>query len=296
MTRLRRNHTKHKSSGMALRFIVFAIVTVFLMWYLYGEFKNFDFSEITQAENPATDSRFFLPTSNGEVIHHTYYSLSYIERHEQAEWVAYELTRDNLKVPNVKRTGRFNPDYDVTSSSAFHRDYSNSGYTRGHLAPAGDMAHNLTAMEESFLMSNISPQKRKFNNGIWKELEEQVRDWAFSRENIYIITGPILRDPGLRGIGQNGVTAPQRFYKIILDVNGRNPEAIGFIIPNDVSDQPLKDYVVTIDNIEELTGLDFFNELLNDSEEEKMESEINVKPWKFSEKRYRLRLDKWNHQ
>lgn len=296
MTRLRRNHTKHKSSGMALRFIVFAVVTVLLMWYLYGEFRDFDFNKLTQSEKIAPDSRYFLPTSNGEVINHKYYSLSYIERDEQAEWVAYELTRDNLKVPNVERTGRFNPDYDVTTGSAFHRDYSNSGYTRGHLAPAGDMAQNLTAMEESFLMSNISPQRRKFNNGIWKELEEQVRDWAYSKGRIYIVTGPILRDQGLRSIGQNHVSAPDRFYKIILDVSGRRPKGIGFVIPNNVSDQPLKNYVVTIDSIEKLTGLDFFYELLNDSEEEKMESEVNLSPWRFSDKRYRLRVEKWNHQ
>ncbi len=296
MTRLRRNHSTQKSGNMALRLIVFALVLVFFMWYLYGALKDFSFNSLVDTELSSNEEKYFLPSANGQVVHHTYYSLSYIERHEQAEWVAYELTRQNLKAPNVERAKRFNPDYDITTSSAFHRDYTNSGYTRGHLAPAGDMAQNTIAMKESFFMSNMSPQKRKFNNGIWKELEEQIRDWAFSRDRIYVITGPILRDPGLKGIGQNRVTAPKRFYKIVLDATDRVPEAVAFIIPNDVSNQHLKEYIVPIDSIESLTGIDFFNELLNDNVEEKIESQINSRSWKFSDKRYRLRVDKWNHQ
>ena len=296
MTRLRRNHTRSKSGGMALRFILFAILLMVLMWSLYRQMNQIEFSKTDSEMMVPASERFYLPTAQGQVVHHDYYSLSYIEKHEQAEWVAYRLTRDMLKVPNVERADRFNPDYDIKSRSALHRDYSNSGFTRGHLAPAGDMAHNHKAMQESFLMSNISPQKRKFNNGIWKELEENVRDWAYSRGEIYIVTGPILDDPISQKIGGNKVSVPQQFFKIILDVSSINLESIAFLIPNERSEKKLDQYTISIDQIEEITGIDFFYELLSDDEEERIESKIDVEPWKISDKRYRLRVEKWNLQ
>ncbi|MBK9735862.1 MAG: DNA/RNA non-specific endonuclease [Saprospiraceae bacterium] len=126
----------------------------------------------------------------------------HIEQCEQAEWTAYRMDRTKLNVPNVDRSGHFEPDYSVTTRSAFHRDYSNSGFTRGHLVPAGDMAFDTLAMRESFFMSNMSPQLRAFNNGIWKELEENVRDWTYKDETLYIITGPIQSKGQKKTIGQ----------------------------------------------------------------------------------------------
>ena len=298
MARLRQNHNKEQGGKLSMRFIVFGLFLIFLFLYMGKWLKVMDFpkTESSSSETDPVQEHFFLPTSNGQVIHHSEYSLSYLETHEQAEWVAYRLTRKNLKKPNVKRTGRFNPDYSVTTRSAFHRDYSGSGFTRGHLAPAGDMAHSNKAMEESFYMSNISPQLRPFNNGIWKELEEQVRDWAFSTGSLIVVTGPVLTDSYLQKIGQNRVSVPRRFYKIILDIDQSNERSIAFIIPNQRIENPLQEYVVSIDSIENLIGIDFFPELLNDEEEEKLESMTMSHKWKFSDERYKLRIQKWNYQ
>ena len=283
---------------MSLRFILFGGVLIFMLYSMYtgmGELNEGDFNKsITEIDDP--EQRFFLPTSNGQVVHHTNYSLSYIEKHEQAEWVAYSLTRDNLKKPNVKRSKRFNPDYDVKTSSAFHRDYTGSGYTRGHLAPAGDMAHDTKAMEESFYMSNMSPQLREFNNGVWKELEEQVRDWAFSANELYVVTGPILSKGIIAKIGNNKVSVPSLFYKILLDIEGNKEKSCAFLIPNEMCTLPLQEYAVSIDRIESLTGIDFFHEMLEDIEEEKLEKKIDLGGWKFSKKRFDLRVNKWNYQ
>jgi endonuclease G len=255
-------------------------------------------NEVTSVLDGNKSQRSYLPesTNEGLLIHHTYYSLSYMEKHEQAEWVSYILTEASLRLPNVKRYKRYIPDYDVSTRSAFHRDYSGSGYTRGHLAPAGDMAFDSLAMKESFFMSNMSPQLRAFNNGIWKELEEQTRDWAFHNDELIIVTGPVLK--GIKKtIGkQNKVSVPKYFYKVILDIVTPQQKGLAFIIPNQLSARPLQEYAVTIDSVEALTDIDFFANLLEDNLERKLESKIDLKNWNFSNKRYRLRKDKWNYQ
>ena len=200
----------------------------------------------------------YLPayTSQGDIVKHTAYTLKYNEPYEQAEWVAYKLTATRVNAV-VKRTNVFRPDPMVKTGSAEPSDYKNSGYDRGHLAPAGDMAWSVTAMSESFYMSNMSPQMPGFNRGIWKKLETKVRDWAVENEEIYIVTGPIL-ESNLPTIGKNKVAVPNYFYKVILDYKEPEFKEIGFVLPNQSSNQPLESYTVTIDSVEVLTGLDFF--------------------------------------
>ena len=146
-----------------------------------------------------------LPSGEGEIVRHTYYTLSFNSRHKQANWVYYTLELEG-KERVAERTDRFREDKKVSSGSAKPSDYIKSGYDRGHLCPAADMAHSAEAMEETFLMSNISPQLPVFNRGIWKSLEKQVRDWG-EKERIYIVTGPVFKDNKGK-IGRTGVTVP----------------------------------------------------------------------------------------
>lgn len=306
MAKFRTNHRGgKKAKGSTIRFVVFGISLLFAIGLfllkttgLLDEVGNI--SEVKDYTVPISQSesdRYYLPTGGqGEIVHHTHYSLSYREDHEQAEWVAYELTRASLKVKNVPRAKRFNPDYDVKTRSAFHRDYTHSGYTRGHLAPAGDMAFDKKAMQESFYMSNMTPQIRALNNGIWKELEEQTRDWAYSANKVYIVTGPMLNRPYKERIGDNKVSVPSAFYKIILDIEKPEQKAIAFIIPHEKSTRPLQDYAVTIDDIEDELGINFFENLISTELQDKLESNTDLSKWKFSEKRYQLRVNKWNNQ
>ncbi|MFZ1751706.1 MAG: DNA/RNA non-specific endonuclease [Saprospiraceae bacterium] len=294
MAQFRQNHTRQgKGLQTTFRMVIFLIIAVVVLFGLFTYLsKNLPEggSSITEKEVIRT----FLPTSSGQLIHHKYYSLSYIEDAEQAEWTAYVMDKDMLNAPNVERSDRFNIDDMVTTGSAAHSDYSNSGYTRGHLVPAGDMAFDDIAMQESFYMSNMTPQLRQFNNGIWKELEENVRDWTYKAGRLYIITGPILDHP-IKTIGrQNQVKVPSAFYKILLDYTDPEIKAIAFIIPHEMSESRLEDYMVTIDEVERVTGKDFFNEMINDTEEEQLESKINKSLWNVSDKRYQLRIKKWN--
>lgn len=242
-----------------------------------------------------SDRTKWLPTSNGEIVNHEYYSLSYVEKHEQAEWVAYELTKDRLNGDRVKRNDNFRPDPGVETGSATPNDYRGSGYDRGHLCPAADMAFNETAMDETFFMSNMSPQDRQLNHGVWRELEESTRDWARKFKHLYIVTGPILKNT--RGnIGkQNKVSIPTSYYKILLDLSEPEIKGIAYIIPNEVRSETLDEFAGTIDEVEKLTNINFFPNL-DANMEQKVETNFDVSLWRYDPKRYQQRVDKWNKE
>ena len=133
--------------------------------------------------------------------------------YEQAEWVAYVLDKSHLTYDDRKRP-YFIEDPFVSSKSADWRNYKGSGYDRGHLVPAGDRRFSLQAYNETFYTSNISPQNREFNAGIWNDLEQQTRRWAKQYGTLYVFTGGVLKK-GLEEIGEEGVDVPDHFYKII---------------------------------------------------------------------------------
>jgi len=248
-----------------------------VLLYPNGTWK---YAEANKLENivPATIAELEIPAikSRSEVIRHSGYSLSYNEKHEQANWIAYELTAAETKA-KFSRTDNFQPDPLVLSGTATQKDYKSSGYDRGHLAPAADMGWSEQSMEESFYFSNMSPQLPGFNRGVWKRLEEQVREWAIENEAVYVVTGPVLRK-GLPTIGSEHISVPQYFYKVLLDYRLPEIKAIGFVIPNESSSSPLYTYSVSIDSVESLTGLDFFPQLPDD-EENLIESSSNFKQW-----------------
>ena len=211
----------------------------------------------------------FLPKSQGEIVKHAYYSLSYLEEHEQAEWVHYKLNIEMLK-GKTPRKNSFKSDKLVSTKSAALSDYKNSDYDRGHLVPAGDMKLSKVSMSESFCMSNMSPQKASFNRGIWNTLENQVRLRA-KKSELYISTGGVLNSKKLKKIGSNKVSVPDQFYKIIYDA--KNQKMFAYLMPNRKLES-LEKYVVTVDLIEALTGIDFYHQL-DDDLENKLESTKN---------------------
>ena len=217
----------------------------------------------------------FLPSSNGEVVEHTYYSLSYLEEHEQAEWVHYKLNSTMLK-GEIPRKKNYTIDRKVSTGSAKTSDYTNSGFDRGHLVPAADMKMDFTSVKEAAYMSNISPQKPKFNNGVWSRLEKRIRLRA-KKSELYITTGGVLSPADLKKIGKNNVSVPDQFYKIIYDV--KNQKMFAYLMPNKKIESREK-YVVTVDAIEALTGIDFYHQL-DDELEDKLESAKNSLPPKF---------------
>lgn len=226
-------------------------------------------------------ARYELPKSNPkeQIVRHTGYTLSYCEANEQASWVAYVLTKEHLEQRSHKRTNKFIEDPAVKTGSATNTDYTGSGYDRGHLAPAADMGWSEETMAESFYFSNMSPQVPSFNRGIWKKLEEQVREWAIDNDKIYVATGPILNN-NLDKIGPSGVSVPRYYYKVILDYTEPELKAIGFILPNENSTLPIKHFAVTVDSVEHFTGINFFYKL-PDNIEKQLESKLDLSQWKW---------------
>jgi endonuclease G len=221
----------------------------------------------------------YLPTSTTkQVIKHRYYALSYNEKYEQAEWVSYFLRSENEGIGHFKRP-RFINDPKVSTESAASDNYKKSGYDRGHLCAAADMRFSKSAYNETFFTSNISPQKHNFNDGIWKKLEEKSRYWATKYNGIYVVTGGILQK-GLPTIGSEKVAIPNYFYKILFcNYQGKN-KMVAFLIPSVNSKEPLYKFVVSVDSIEKMTGIDFFPQL-NDEVESELERKSDYKAWAF---------------
>ncbi|OQY39359.1 MAG: hypothetical protein B6226_02050 [Candidatus Cloacimonetes bacterium 4572_65] len=228
----------------------------------------------------------YYPTvtpKNGKLVEHKAYSVDYNESHEQADWVFYELTKKEVKSKIIKRKDKFKRDPSSSISSATPADYKKSGYDRGHLCPAAANRWSQVAMDESFYMSNMSPQKAELNRYIWKDLESQVRDWAVDFGKVYVATGPILKDGFSHKIGKNQVSVPKYYYKVVADLSGPEIKGVGFIFVNGQNNGELKHYSCTIDAVEERTGLDFFSKL-PDSVEREIESDFELEEWFNNEK------------
>ena len=179
----------------------------------------------------------------------------------------------------VPRSNNFREDPSIISGSSTLSDYKGSGYDRGHLAPAGDLKWSDSSMKDSFYMSNMSPQTPGFNRDIWKRLEEWTRDQAVNNKGIIVITGPVLTDGPYKEIGNNGVDIPKRYFKVLLDYTEPEIKAIGFVMDNKPSKYPVTDFALTIDQVELVTGLDFFY-LLPDTQENNLESQFDTSLWK----------------
>lgn len=238
--------------------------------------KTGDKENLEENENT---SFFYLPTSTtNAIINHRYYTLSYAEDHEQAEWVAYHLKREHIVNSDYKRP-YFEIDKKVRTGAADWRNYKQSGYDRGHLCPAADREFSKEAFEETFLTSNISPQNHEFNSGIWNDLEQKVRYWAKRHNGLYVVTGGVLKKD-LQTIGYEAVSVPNYFYKVLLTNDLKNPKMIAFLVPHRETNASLASFVVPTDQIEQLTGIDFFASL-EDPIEDLLEASDSLEGWRF---------------
>ena len=211
------------------------------------------------------------------VIVHKGYTVSYNADWKIPNWVAYELT-DVEVAGEEPRAKKFVPDPMVPKyESATTDDYKNSGWDRGHMAPAADMKWDLQAMKESFYLSNVCPQNHNLNGGVWKDLEEQVRDLAAQKGSIYVVCGPIV-NADYQTIGANNVVIPSAFFKVLLQEENGKIYTIGFVYENVAGRRPMSTYAMTVDEVEELTGIDFFPSL-PDKIEKRVEAEVDFTKW-----------------
>ena len=261
------------------------IYTVLLVLCIVGFwcFENFytpdTYSDPEGAKTSVGVPKYFVPNSTSNtIIKHNNFWLSYVEAYEQAEWVAYTLERSHLTNDDRKRP-YFIEDPKVKSKSADWRNYRGSGYDRGHLCPAGDRRFSAYAYNETFYTSNISPQYKDFNAGVWNRLEMKVRNWCRQYGTLYIATGGVL-ERGLSNIGEEDVAVPEMYYKIVARGGADDLKIVAFLLPHKESTAELNSFIVSVDRIEELTGIDFFTNLPDDIEGG-LEERIRTGSWKF---------------
>ncbi len=262
-----------KAPNKLLAFVAILLVGLFLSRYIAPAGTS---TPSTQNAEELTIAQ----TADGvksQIIKHIGYTLSYNNSTRNANWVGYELTDEEV-AGVVERGEGFSPDPLVKGTQAVDDDYKKSGWDRGHLAPAADMKWSRQAMEESFYLSNVSPQNKQLNRGTWKKLEELCRDKAELYGKVIIVTGPIFYGKTAKSIGKNKVQVPNAFFKVLLSDYRGTYRTIGFICENKAGKKTLKECVRSVDEVEKITNIDFFA-ALPDSTETKAEATYSTAFW-----------------
>ncbi len=219
------------------------------------------------------------------------YSLEYSYKYKHSYWIAYRF--DNTTDGNVGRNEAYKPDPELPSQyAAKHNDYTNSGYTRGHLCASSDRQYSKEANQQTFYMSNISPQSGNgFNQSgsAWNTGEDKVQAWGYnisrSTDTLYVVKGGTIGEGMIKGYIKNEIAIPKYFFMAVLFRSGDNYKAIGFYMPHEnLKDDPdkkdPKKYLMSIDALEQETGIDFFHNL-PDNIENTVEATYNVNDWQW---------------
>lgn len=238
------------------------------------------FSASTHSNN---NKRYEIPSygSTATIIDRKTLILSFNNDTRVCNWVAWSLTATQEKAKVAERKNiQFVADPLLKKSSQVnYYDYSRSGYSRGHMAPAADMRYSWDAMNNCFFLSNVCPQLACINTGVWSKIEKKCRHWAVEEEKVYVCCGPIFRSSRYTRIGKNHKMAvPDAFFKVILSLRPGHEKAIGFIVENCGNEQTLSSTVCSVDKVERITHFDFFH-LLPDDLEQRVEASYNVCDW-----------------
>jgi len=241
-------------------------------------------------------------TAHNEIIlQRMAYVISYNSVTRNPNWVAWRLTRNHIDgpysrkgVPYISENGdsvigigrissvsyknSYIEDTDIGENRPHLEDYTGDyNMSHGHICPAGDNKWDKAAMNQSFLLSNMCPQDESLNGGGWKKLEEKCREWANRYGEIYIIAGPIFVGTNTRTMGNGNIAVPDAFFKVVLCLQGKS-KAIGFVYENSSASQPMSERVRSVDEVEKLTGFDFFSSL-PDNIENAIESRTDFTEW-----------------
>jgi endonuclease G len=205
------------------------------------------------------------------------YMVSYNPTTRLPNWVMWHLTAEHTDGP-LKRMNNFHEDEDCPLPRATLQDYRGSGWSRGHMCPAGDNKWSNEAMYDSFSLVNVCPQNSKLNSGLWNSIEMDCRKWARKFGDIYIVCGPVLMKREHETIGDNEVVVPEAFFKFVLCLTG-TPKAFGFIVRNTEGNKKKDLFYNSVDDVERITGYDFFP-ALPDEIENAVEATARIEDWR----------------
>ena len=214
----------------------------------------------TDYERPDIDLPAPLSDRAEQILYRKAYVVSYNQDTRMPNWVAWQLTAGHTAGECRRPGNAFHEDLDVPAPRATNSDYRGSGWSRGHMCPAGDNRWDEKAMYESFLLSNVCPQHTDLNSGVWNQIEMACRTWAKRYGSVYIVCGPILLNREHAVIGEAGIVVPEAFFKVVLCLEGE-PKGIGFICRNTDGSHKKDLYVNSIREVERVTGLHFFPHL-----------------------------------
>lgn len=237
----------------------------------HGDTVEDTVSRVDRLELPALEREEYVLEYDG-------FTSSYNQTTLVPNWVAYELTAEELNGSYDTRSSNFSRDPNVKGAQASREDYSHSGWDKGHMAPKADMRWSEAAYWQSHFFTNVCPQNHEFNAGDWNTLEKQVRKWAKRYGRVWVVCGPIFTTGEFGTIGKARVRVPDEFFKALLVKNGSDYAAIAYVMPNRAKHHPLREYACTVDDLEALIGRDLFA-ALEDSIEERVEGEIGWLYW-----------------
>lgn len=236
--------------------------------------------ETTQNSIMEAPAGMEIPASvkGSTTVTYSAYTSSYNQTTLIPDWVAYELTADETDGDELRGDRMFSMDKRVKGPQAMREDYYDSGWTKGHMAPASDFRWSADAMDDTFHFTNVCPQNEYLNGKDWEYLENRVRDWAEKFGKAWVVTGPIIGTGKYGKIGEHGVTVPDAFYKAVMVNSKGKYRAIAFVMFNDDNRYWLKDCAVSINDVEKMTGLDLYP-ALDDKIEESVEDEVSLSFW-----------------
>lgn len=279
----RKSRKSHKSSFSIKPLLYLACIALIVIgWFSFNESKASEQTEsisINSNQSSTADDLCKVIVPKGtiqEIIDYPGFTVSFNSKHHQPNWVAWELTGKETQ-GTLPRSNEFAQDTNIEGCATL-ADYKGSGYDRGHMAPAADMKWSEAAMQACFYLTNMSPQASTLNSGAWKKLEDKCRDWAVRDSAIIIVCGPILTDRITKTIGDTKVSVPSRYFKVILAPFANPPRAIGFIMNNGKVAGGMQQAAVSVDEVERITGFDFFAQLPDDIENE-VEAQCNFTLW-----------------
>lgn len=229
-----------------------------------------------------------LAHQSSAILHNIGFSVGYSDVYRNPLWVCYRLFA-TCPCDARDRTGidfRNDPRTLTTLTDDFAQ--TTTGMDRGHHAPNNAIAvcYGTQAQDETYLLTNISPQHRDLNQHIWKDLETRVLEYAEAYGEVWVITGAIMDPQDLKLLGTSGPDTekpyvPKAFYKIVVRRTSSSPglETLAFIFPNQAPEHPaLEDYLRSIREIEDATHLDFLWQL-EDYEEDDLETTKSQALW-----------------
>lgn len=284
----RRGTKNRKPSKLQIILSVIFIVTALIL-SIIEEWHTPQESAVTTKEVPteerevnykAGNARLEMPLLSGreKLINYNGFTVNYNSKDKIPYWVAYSLENYETEGEYTRTGKKFRPDNSLPYPQAEDNDYRNSGWARGHMAPAADFKWSEEAMDDTFYFTNCCPQDVSLNGGMWSTLEKKTRGYAKKYGRVYVVTGPIIGKKKNGTIGKGSVTVPDSFFKALLIFDGKEYQSIAFVMKNGKQDGNMQKSAMSVNALEKRTGYDLFAEL-DDDIEERVEDDYRLAMW-----------------